>query len=128
MAVKSITYVPVSACSTNQPASFNASFVCAVTMNRSSAKSAGAKNSRCRSCIWASRVSVNELNASSEPLNTPAVRLPVQAATTSAVVHPVSAKPAMSTRLWTRTGDTPLHESGAPISDWRIRWSEYASV
>ncbi len=121
---KTITYVPVSAWRTNHPASASACLAAGTASNRSSAARASGKNCRCRSWICGSLVRVNALNARSVPLTAPASPLPVHRDTTMLVVHPVNAKPSMSTRLCASTGEAPAHRSGAASIDCANRWSE----
>ena len=44
------------------------------------------------------------------------------------MAQPVNAIPAMISTFITKTGDSPSHASGAPITPWTNRCSENASV
>ena len=65
-----------------------------------------------------------ELNAASEPLTYPAGPLPVQRQTRRQNAQPVSANPAISTRLYASTGEPPAASTGIAMTPWTIIASE----
>jgi len=97
-------------------------------MMRSVARSASGSPYRCSPCTCGMRVSVCVLNANADPATSAAARSPVQAYRSAYPASALNARPAITIRLKTSTGEPPSQASGAPRSAGTINGSEKASV